>query len=402
MKILVIHKHFPGQFLNICDYLSGQPDCQLVGIGSNIRGLHSFPVLSYSIPATPSRDSVHPYLREYESQIKSGQAVAKLCLRLRQGGFYPDVVLSHPGWGESLFIKEVFPRAKNVVYAEYYYRATNSDLDFDPEFPPFPEEVFFTRVRNAALLTSMDAADRLVAPTEWQRSQFPRVFQPKIEVIHDGIRSDRLHPHTKARLRIPSTNVELTVADEVVTYVARALEPYRGFHTFIRSLPELFSRRPSAQIIIAGDDCPVYGRRLRDGLTYRQKLWAEVETKVPKNQVHFVNALPYSSYLSALQISSAHVYLTYPFVLSWSMLEAMAVGCAVAASSTPPVREVIEHRSNGYLFDFFSPNELAGRLAKVLEDRGPVAKVRQAARDTILQRYDFATVSLPRYLGLLE
>jgi glycosyltransferase involved in cell wall biosynthesis len=276
-------------------------------------------------------------------------------LQLKKQGFYPDVIFAHIGWGEALFLKDVFPKARVLLYCEFFYSAKGADFGFDPEFPPTAEKLLRLRVMNAPLLMSLDASDWGMAPTRWQQKQFSPGHAARMSVIHDGIDTDLVVPSKE----LPN--------EELVTYVARNLEPYRGFHVFMRAIPEIQKRRPKAHVVIVGGDEVSYSRRLPPGETYRARMLRELEGRLDLSRVHFTGRISYARYLSLLRASSAHVYLTYPFVLSWSLLEALAAGCAVIASRTPPVEEVITDGQNGLLVDFFSPEEIAARVEQAIQ-----------------------------------
>jgi glycosyltransferase involved in cell wall biosynthesis len=217
--------------------------------------------------------------------------------------------------------------------------------------------------------------------------------------VHEGVDTNQVRPDPTASLWL-SGGLRLSRRHKVVTYVARDLEPYRGFHRFMRALPKVLQQQPAAQVLIVGDDGVSYGRRSERASSYRAQLVAELQGKLDLSRVHFLGRLPYQQYLTVLRISTVHVYLTYPFVLSWSLLEAMATGCFVIGSRTPPVEEVIRDGENGQLVDFFDEEGLADRITDAL-DRDNEA-LRSTARETVLKRYDLDTVSLPAYLGLLR
>ncbi|WP_425489213.1 glycosyltransferase [Dyella flava] len=214
-------------------------------------------------------------------------------------------------------------------------------------------------------------------------------------MIHDGVDTDAVAPDSEAFVQFPKKELRLTRKDEVITYVSRNLEPYRGFHIFMRALPELMKARPKAHFIVVGGNDVSYGSRLPKG-TYREKYLAEIEGRYDPSRLHFVGKLPYSTFLRVLQVSTAHIYLTYPFVLSWSMMEAMAAGCLVIGSRTPPVEEVIEDGKNGLLVDFFSADQLINAINRVCEEPDRMQAIRDQARRTITERYDLRKVCLPR------
>jgi glycosyltransferase involved in cell wall biosynthesis len=321
--------------------------------------------------------------------VHRGKAVAQAAWRLHRAGFRPDVVFAHIGWGEALFLKDVFPDARVVLYGEFFYRAQGADFDFDPEFPANDEKRLRLRVMNAPLLMSLAAADACVAPTRWQQRQFPRQHQPGIAVLHDGIDTQQARP-------VPERQHE-----ELVTYVSRNLEPYRGFHSFMRAIPEIQRRRPGARIVIVGGDEVSYSPRL-PGDTYRNRLLRELEGRIDLSRVQFMPRLPHDAYLDLLRRSSVHVYLTYPFVLSWSAMEAMACGCLVVGSRTPPVEELVRDGENGLLAGFFSPEEIAAQVAFALQHQNELQPLRKAARQTILANYDLKSVCLPAQLRFVS
>ncbi len=342
----------------------------------------------------------HHYLRDFEGHLRRGQTVVRLLLKLRdEEGFQPDVVVVHPGWGEGIFLKDVFPKAKIVQYFEYYYQSTGGDVGFDSEFPSTLDDRLRVRIKNSTQLHSLIGCDQGISPTLWQKSRYPAELQPKIEVVHEGIDTEVVRPHSDAWVDI--NGKRLQSGDEIVTYVARNLEAYRGFHTFIRCLPRLQALRPNAKVILVGGDDVSYGKRLPGGQTYRQRYCAEVQDLVDWSRVFFVGKLAYGDYLKVLQVSAAHVYLTYPFVLSWSMLEAMSAACLLIASDTAPVRELIEDGCNGLLVNFFDCEQLADRVAEVLANPDRYQPLRERARQTIIAQYDLKTICLPKMLDCL-
>jgi glycosyltransferase involved in cell wall biosynthesis len=318
-----------------------------------------------------------------------GKAVAAGAARLAKAGFRPDVVFAHIGWGEALFLKDIFPAARVLLYCEFFYRARGGDLGFDPEFPATAEKVLRLRVMNAPLLMSLDAADFGIAPTQWQKRQFPAVHAPRIAVVHDGIDTDLVSPAEAPE-------------EELITYVARNLEPYRGFHVFMRAIPEIQRRRPKARIVIVGGDDVSYSARLPAGQTWRARMLRELDGKLDLSKIQFTGKIPYADYLALLRRSSVHVYLTYPFVLSWSLVEAMSAGCLVVGSRTPPVEEVIRDGENGLLVDFFSPEGIAAKVDQALGSQKELFSLRETARKTVLERYDLKRVCLPAQCRLVD
>ena len=390
MRLLFVHQNFPGQYRHLAAHYGAQAGCEVVGLGERRNVVRNRPhapgvrVFGYELQAKPSED---PFTACAMSAIARGRAVAAAAAALRRTGFRPEVILAHIGWGEAIFLKDVFPEARVLLYCEFFYRSRGADLGFDPEFPATPGKQLRARIMNAPLLMSMDAADWGVAPTRWQRRQFPSDWARRISLVHDGI---------DTRLARPGGERD----EELITYVARNLEPYRGFHVFMRAIPEIQRRRPRARIVIVGGDDVSYSPRLPGSETYRGRLLKALEGRIDLSRVEFRGRISYADYLELLRRSAVHVYLTYPFVLSWSLLEAMASGCLVVASRTAPVEEVIRHGENGWLVDFFSPEALAARVDEALADRHDDLRAR--ARETVVRGYDLRSVRLPQQISLIS
>jgi glycosyltransferase involved in cell wall biosynthesis len=401
MKFLFIHQNFPGQYVHIVCYLA-QAGHQVTFVtqprSAEIAGVRK---LEYQ-PVVPELCG-QAYLRELENSLANGLAVARLCEWLNRDGFVPDIIIGHNGWGEILYIKDVWPHVPLLGYFEFFYRASGSDVDFDSEFPPEADAPVRLRTRNAINLMGLDAVDWGQSPTEWQRSQYPKRHWDRIAVVHEGVDTILVKPDPSARLWLSGGRC-LSRTDDIVTYSARDLEPYRGFHVFMRALPRVLEQRPRAQVLIVGGDGVSYGRRPEKANSYPAQLLAELDGKVDLKRVHFLGHLPYQQYLTVLQISTVHVYLTYPFVLSWSLVEAMAAGCLVIGSRSAPVEEVICDGENGQLVDFFDVEGLGNRIANALAGDGDGVNdsIRAAARQTVIARYELNSVCLPAYLNLLR
>lgn len=354
--------------------------------------------VSYS-PNRSARAATHHYVRLFENSVLHGQQVLRECVRLQRDGFRPDLIVAHPGWGEALFLKDVFPHAPLLNYCEFYYHGTGADVGFDPSIASGIDAVCRARARNAHLLLSLESCDHGLSPTQWQRDSHPREFRDKISVIFDGIDTETVRPLETARFVLPDGRA-LTRQDTVVTYIARNLEPYRGFPSFMRAVPRILAACPDAHVVVVGGDEISYGRDAPEGKTWREVMLEEVGPLHP-DRFHLLPRLPYRRYLTLLQVSTAHVYLTVPFVLSWSCFEALSAGCVVIGSHTPPVREVIQDGHNGFLVDFFQPSEIAARVAEAVVRRAELAPLRARARATITGRYALAQC-LPAQLGLLQ
>lgn len=402
MRILFVHQNYPAQFKHLAKVLAADAAHEVVALTLNGKqGEDGVRVIRYQLGRGTSRE-IHPWASDFEAKVIRGEALAQEARRLRASGFIPDLIYAHPGWGEALFLKDVFPDSRLVCFAEFYYRSQGLDIGFDPEFTPADDNLACNiRSRNAHNLLSFEACDAAIAPTEWQRSTYPEFIRNKIEVVHDGIDTGLLKPDPRAHVRLGESGPRLTRADKLVTYVGRNLEPYRGFPTFMRALPRLQRLQPDARIVIIGGDGISYGARRKDGKTYRQLLLEEVGGQLDLSRIHFVGQVPYKIFTSLLQISSAHVYLSYPFVLSWSMLEAMALGAPLIASATPPVREVIADGVEGRLVDFFDPEALASTIHATIENKDETESLSNRAREKVVESYDLNRVCLPRQLEIL-
>jgi glycosyltransferase involved in cell wall biosynthesis len=405
LRVCFIHQNMPGQYRHMIAALLERGD-EVIGIGEQAAIQRytlrhaKFNLLGYGIPPDDKRPPVPPHLREFDLQIARGQAVAKALRLLKDKGLDPDLIVVHPGWGEAMFVRSEYPDTPMLGYCEFFYRARGADYGFDPEYASGPAGLHRLQVRKMPHLLALDDIDAGVCPTEWQRAQFPAEYLHKLGVVHEGIDTDLLAPKPGAEVTI--SDWTLRQGEPVVTYVARNLEPYRGFHTFMRALPALQKRAPDARIVIVGGDEVSYGMRLPPGESYRERLLKEVGGQLDLSRIRFTGKLPYATYAALLQVSAVHTYLTYPFVLSWSLLEAMASGCAIVASRTPPVEEVIVDGLNGWLTDFFDAEALAEQIAGVLAGRADTAAVRAAARQTAVERYDLKRRCLPEALKLLD
>jgi glycosyltransferase involved in cell wall biosynthesis len=402
MRILFVHQNFPGQFVHLASALAARKH-EVVALAINKKSpLPNIKTIFYR-PQRSSSTQIHPFALDFETKLIRAEACATAAAQLKQDGFYPDVIYAHTGWGESLFLKDIWPQAKLLGYFEFYYHVHGADCNFDPEFSKQTvQEAMRIRAKNASQLLALEQANYGVSPTQWQWSTFPSSYQDKISVIHDGIDTTQVMPDSKARMQFARDNLTLTPQDEVITFVSRNLEPCRGYHRFMRALPEVMARRPLAHVVIVGGDEVSYGVAPAEGQTYRQQFFEEVRDRVDVSRIHFLGKVPYEDFLRVVQLSSVHIYLTYPFVLSWSMLEAMAAGALVVGSATAPVTEVIRDGENGLLVDFFSSEALVNAVCGVLEHPDRMLEVRQQARRTIVERFDLRTVCLPRQIELIE
>ncbi|MEA5504192.1 glycosyltransferase family 4 protein [Halotia wernerae UHCC 0503] len=397
MRVLFLHSNFPAQYRHVALALAQDPNNQVV-FGTKNQDVNLPGV--YKVIFEPSRNphpTTHHYVRPLEHAVLHGQAAFKLAEQLKTKGFIPDVICGHSGWGSTLFVKDVFPETPLICYFEWFYHALGSDADFDPTDPLNVDDIARIRTKNAPILIDLYTCDRGLSPTNWQKAQFPPEFHQKISVLHDGVDTEYFKPNPGAKLVLP--NLDLSGVDEIVTYVARGMEPYRGFPQFIETIAYVQERRPNCHVVIVGSDRVCYGKSLPNGLTYKDLMLKKVPLDL--SRVHFTGSLPYGQYLQVIQASSVHVYLTRPFVLSWSMIEVMSTGCLVLGSDTAPVTEVIQDGKNGLLVDFFSPRKIADRINEVLNHPTHMAEIRANARKTVLERYALANL-LPQHVQLIK
>jgi glycosyltransferase involved in cell wall biosynthesis len=403
VKILFVHQNFPGQFLYLAPALKARGhDCRALTDIKNQRD-SVIPVLRYRHDAAPPDVAATRLGRNFTQMTDRGVTVARACLRLcDKHGYVPDVIFGHSGWGETLFLKEVWPTAKLIVYAEFYYRGVDRDVGFDPEFSRAGfDPVMTAQARAAHLGQSLLHADAAMAPTKWQASTYPPALQPMIKVIFDGVNTATVTPNPTASMTLPNGQT-IAAGDEVLTFVNRNLEPYRGYHTFMRALPDVMAARPNAQVVIVGGDDVSYGAAAPDGKKWKDIFLDEVRDRLDLSRVHFIGKVPYAQFVALMQISRAHAYLTYPFVLSWSMLEAMSAGAHVIGSRSAPVEELITDGVNGTLVDFFDIKGWSAALIDVLANPARFLPLRAAARQTILDGYDLHGTCMPRMVDYVE
>lgn len=416
MNLLFIHQNFPGQFKHLAPALAARGHRVVALTMQKVKETRwqGVELVPYAV-TQGSTPGTHPWVVDFETKIIRAEGAFRACLTLKEQGFTPDAIIAHPGWGESLFLKEVWPKAKLGIFCEFFYLAEGADTGFDPEFPV--EDVAGNncrlKLKNLNNYMHFDVADAAIAPTVWQASTFPETFRSKITVVHDGIDTDAIQPNPKVQLKLrrnaSNEPLVLTRDDEVITIVNRNLEPMRGCHIFLRALPKLLQERPNAQVIIVGGDGVSYGAKptveKNGAASWKQVFINEVRGQITDAdwaRVHFVGQVPYANFLTLLQLSTVHVYWTYPFVLSWSLIEAMSAGAAIVASDTAPLREVIQHGENGLLVDFFSVDGLVERVCTLLDDPDQRARLGTAARAAAVAGYDLTTKCLPKQLAWVE
>lgn len=396
MKVLFIHPNQPSQFklpalefakdpANEVIFLS-QKNLEVVLPGVKVIGFKG---------AVPADERPHKFARRFNEGCHRATDVASICLRLKQQGFVPDVIVAHSGWGDGMYLRTVFPDTPQLNYMEFYFQPQGADLGFIPGTKPGPNVLAARSTDNAIHAVNFFNADWCITPTFWQKSVHPRDMHHKMSVLHEGVDTQLCAPQEWKQCQLPNGRVLNPQTDEIITHVERHFDRYRGFPTFLESIDIIQKRRPNAHIVIVG----------KEGLGYSPKpgSFQEMIRQAPfdRNRTHFLGHLNYTDYLKLLQVSAAHVYLTYPFVLSWSLLEAMSIGCPIACSDTPPVKEVAESGKDCLMFDFFDATALADRVDTLLDDRKLARRLGAAAREKIVAQYDVRAL-LPMAMQLIR
>lgn len=400
MRYLFIHPVFPGQFHRVMESLAADPQNQVVHLSrqSTLSSVPGVRKLRYTLPETSAPQS-HSFMHKMEDAVRQAEAADRILTPLKQQGFTPDLIYGYAGWGPTMFLKDIFPGAPFAGYFEWYLNPFGSEYNFDPDHPLSRERQQYLHVFNAPLLMDLQACDYGLTPTRWQHHQFPVAYRDKIEVLHDGVDTGYYRPEPDAGLNLPG--IRLPPGVPVVTYATRGMEPFRGFPQFMKALALLQQRHPDCHAVIVGSDQVYYSRTLPDGRSYKQQMLEELAGQLDISRIHFTGWLSNDDYRRVLQVSRAHVYLTYPYVLSWSMLEAMATGCLVIASDTAPVKEVIRHGDNGLLVDFFDYHSLATLLEDALRRPAEYHAIRDRARRTVEEHYELNALTR-RHEALLK
>lgn len=401
-RILFVHNNFPGQFGALSQELVRRGDLTRAIGSRTARDVGDTKVERWAIDR-PSTPGLLPLATRVEADMIRGRVAAQAALRLRDEGFTPDLIIGHPGWGETLFLKEVFPNAKQILHAEFFYRSTGADTGFDPAFErPQAEHGFRTHAKNAGMALAYVEAEQLVAPTPFQAGLLPSILRDRCNIIHEGIDTDAIRPRDNPVLTFKSGR-KIDRSTPIITLINRTLEPLRGFNVFMRALPAVMKAVPTARVIVIGKDGSAsYGPSAPKGSTWKSVMLHELKGQVDLGRIHFTGHLPHDMMLNVLAVSAAHVYYTYPFVLSWSLIEAMASGCNIIASDTAPVRDALEDGISATLLDFFDVAALSKALISACEHPERYAPLREAARKVAVERYDKATVCMPAWLNLID
>jgi glycosyltransferase involved in cell wall biosynthesis len=402
LKFLFVHQNYPGQFLHIVRHLVAMKRHEILFITEpNLNEIAGVRKIPYLRPALGHKDT-HIAARELDDGVRRAEVVFKAAYGLRYLGFKPDIIIGHQGWGEMLNLPDVWPDVPILGYMEFYYQCGAADVGFDPEFPHDPLDYPRIRAKNAINHIALNLGAAGQTPTRWQLSTYPAWARDRINLIWEGVHLETCSPDPKARRQtLKIGGMTIGPADKLVTYVSRDLEPYRGFHVMMRALPQLLRARKDIKIVMIGGDGVSYGSAPRHGGTWREAMLRELGDEIDRERVVFPGRVNYDTYRAALRRSDAHVYLTYPFVASWSLRESLAMGCAVVGSDTEPVREFITHGANGLLAGCLDPKAVADAVLDLLEDKALSRKLRANARQ-YAERHLAMADYLTAYEGVIE
>lgn len=398
MKMLFMHYSFPGQFKHLLELLSQDPNNEIIFICHDLSPQRKIPgvkKLSYQLAENKTKIPQENYLYAFSEAIEHGKAVWECCSMLKEQGFVPDFVYAHSAWGQAMFIKDIYPDVPYIAYMEYYFHAFGADMHFYPDEPTSPDRILHTRIRNSNHLINLEACDWAISPTRWQANLYPPDFHHKFSVIHEGVNVEKVKPF-QAEHPLP---LNIPKDAEIMTYVSRNFEPYRGFVQAIQAIDKLMKKRPQLHVIMVGGDKVSYGRPLPDGRSYREVMLEKLD--LDETRIHWTGQVNYNYYLQILNASQLHLYMTIPFMISWSLVESMAMACPIVASNTEPVREFITDNHNGRLTEFFDQAQLVANMEWMLDHKEEAKKLGEAARNTVIESYNHEKI-LPRYTQLIK
>ncbi len=396
MKILFSHNNFPGQYRRLMGHIADKKGVRAatITLKSN-KNRYALPRVDFELHREPKKE-IHPALYGVEGNVITGQGAYKALMAHKKKNGSPDIILAHSGWGASLFFKDIFPDAKLLSYYEWYYHCHGGDGEFAERKRYDANAEMRIRMKNTPILHDLAAQDWGQSPTQFQKSRFPSIFHDRISVLHDGVDTEYFSPAEGTEVTIGGKT--FTSNDEIITYVGRGMEIYRGFPVFMEAVSKLQKIRPNLHVVVVGEDRIAYGPRRKDGKGMKDEMLEKY--KFDMSRLHFTGLQPLSILRDLFRISSAHIYLTVPFVLSWSMLEAMSTGVLLIGSDTEPVRELVKDGENGLLVDFWNVEALVETAVRVLENPQEFEHMRGQARNRILNHYSQADL-LPKYWQLI-
>jgi glycosyltransferase involved in cell wall biosynthesis len=400
MHVAFVHRRGFGQFAALAAHLA-QAGNEVSLITETIdQKIPSVRVVRHRAESGPrANPGMARHMGTPDHHARIGHRVAETLDAMGRQGLVPDIVVGHIGWGSMMFLKDVLPQVPALGYCEFFYRSEGADIGFAPDDRADLETRKRLRLRNIAQLLSLEAIEAGISPTHWQRSLYPADAQGRISVCHEGVDTARFRPDPTTSVRLSDGRVLGAGGSPIVTFVARDLEPYRGFPQALAAAAKVVRQRPDALFVFVGGDGTSYGVPPPGGGSWRDHLLESLD--MPPENILFPGVVPHSVLRQLFQISAAHLYMTYPFVLSWSVLEAMACGALVIGSDTEPVREVIRAGRNGLLVPFFDADALAEAILGALENPERHVGMRAAARRTVERRFRLADC-LGRQQDLLE
>ncbi len=396
MHVLFVHKNFPAQFGHIANYLIKNQGFQCSFVcelpPGNFDGIQR---VQYRLDGGATK-TVHHCSRTFENATWHSHAIYEAMKAHPK--IQPDLVVGHSGFGSTIFLEELYD-CPIINYFEYFYRGHNSDLDFRHEYPAKELDVLRSHTRNAMILLDLQTCTTGYIPTDWQRSLFPEEYQYKLETIFDGIDTNVWY----RRKSVPRLigNREIPQNTRIVTYVSRGFESMRGFDIFMKIAKRICDSRPDVLFVCTGSDRVCYGgdlNRIKEK-TFREHVLNHDNYDL--DRFIFTGRVPPRQLANILSLSDLHIYLTVPFVLSWSMMNAMACGCTVLASDTAPVRDVIQHEQNGLLAEFYDIDRFTEFALNVLKDPAVYRPLGAAGTETILDNFSLDK-TLPKLLALYE
>lgn len=397
MRILFIHKNFPAQFGAWGQWLAAQGHNVVFATERTDARSTAFQVVTYKPHRAPT-DGIHHYLAGTEAGILASQGLVRTALAMTAKGYRPDVVIAHSGWGGGTFVKDIWPACRYIPYFEWYYHWPPQDATAHDDYGDNTlDRAMRCRGRNLPFLMDFDAADAVLCPTRFQASQFPDWMGAKLHVSHDGIDTDLHAPGPRNTDLLDDLAIPHDA--EIMTWITRGMEPARGFPEMMGALATLQKSRPNLHAIIVGEDRVAYGAR-GDAISWKQKMLDAHD--LDTSRLHFTGLVPRPRMIEILRLGHLHLYLTAPFVLSWSFLEAMACGCLLVASDCAPVREFLDDGKTGLLTDMNDPHDLSAMIARALDEQDALSPLRHAAREAIVSRLDAKTIAYPERQRFLD
>lgn len=385
MKILLVHQSFPGQFERFIRHNANNYDIYGIGMANYQEKKYIKEYWRYSVDRGTTTQA-HPASHEVETKVIRAEACYKLLKTKKDNGFQPDVVIAHPGWGESIYIKQLWPSTILITYQEFFYSLYGSDLDYDTEYRAVDDLVLMRlELKNSMILHSLNISDACICPTYWQQSRFPKQYLDKINVIHEGIDFSKLDKAIESKLPNPNLTKWLN-SSKYITYMARTLEPYRGYHKFLQATEKLLTIDKDLHICIIGNDKgPGYGSNPPDSYSTWKEYFLQTYPISQHERIHYLGPVDYNTFVHVIKNSLCHIYISFPFVLSWSVLETMYLGVPIVANNIPMTQEFIKHNNTGLLYDYFDTDDLCHKVQSIVDDHSLSQSIADNSKNYILQ-----------------